>query len=215
MTTPPTAVQDVTSTLLEYARPRFENWIRLPFLSSLEAGTLAPDVFRNYLEQDFVYLRHYVRLYAALAAIAPDSYVEHFVGLAHGIVTVELDNHRRLGDGFDCDFDDVRLSSETKRYMSFLSEHTTDLAEGLVAMLPCVVGYGIAVSLLQPVTDGPYSTWFAAYASGDYRDVIDRHIALLNNVTIDPDRAKTIIDRALDCEDAFWNQLPQSQGPSI
>jgi thiaminase/transcriptional activator TenA len=208
------ATHDLASSLLEYAHPRFEKWRRMPFLSALEAGTLAQDTFRNYLEQDFVYLRHYARLYSALAAIAPDAEVEHFIGLANGIVTVELDSHRRLGNGFDCDFDDVTVSDETRSYMEFLTAHSSQMGEALVAMLPCVAGYGIAISMLSPGAAGPYAGWLAAYTSGDYQGVIDRHLSLLNHFDLDPDRAIAIIDRALDHEDAFWNQLPLSQGPT-
>lgn len=208
MTSSTTPASNLAGVLLHYAQPRFEAWRRLPFLAALEAGTLAPEIFRNYLEQDFVYLRHYARLYSALAAIAPDSDIDHFIALAHGIVVVELDNHRRLGDGFGCDFDAVVPSSETHAYMSFLSEHTHHMGEALVAMLPCVAGYGVALSGVAPHGAGHYSSWLAAYTSGDYRDVIDKHLALLNDFDIDPDRAITIIDRALDLEDAFWNQLP-------
>jgi thiaminase len=207
-----TAPGGLAAHLLDYGRPRFENWRRLPFLAGLASGTLPAAVFRHYLEQDFVYLRHYARLYSRLAAIAPDADVEHFIALASGIVTVELDNHRALGDGFGCDFDRVESSAETLAYTAFLTELSDDMGEALVSMLPCVAGYGIAVRGLSAADAGPYAGWIAAYSGSDYQHVIDRHLALVDHFDVDAARAKEIMDRALDLEDAFWNQLPESQG---
>ncbi|WEO77860.1 TenA family protein [Cryobacterium sp. SO2] len=210
MTTP-----TLSATLMAYAEPRFAAWCRMPFLTQLEAGTLPVEVFRNYLEQDFLYLRHYARLYARLASLASDADVEHFIALAHGIVAVELENHRALGDGFDCDFGDVIASPETRAYMGFLSRMSDNLGEALIAMLPCVAGYGVAIALLEPTGVGRYAGWLAAYTSGEYQHVIDRHLALVDRLDVSLDRATQIMDGALDHEDAFWNQLPQSQGTPL
>jgi thiaminase len=147
-----------------------------------------------------------------LAFLAPDADVEHFVTLAAGIISVELDNHRRLSAGFDCDFDNIVPGPELAQYMDFLMATSADMGEALVSMMPCVTGYGVALRALSPDNAGDYSGWVAAYTSGAYQDVIDRHCRLVDHFNIDYDRAITLIDRALDLEDAFWNQLPPTQG---
>ncbi|WP_213816687.1 TenA family protein [Glaciihabitans sp. dw_435] len=209
-----TDAPSLAATLTAYGQPRYEAWAQMPFLRGIQSGTLPVEVFRYYLEQNYLYLKHYARLYSRLAYLAPDGDVEHFIALASGVVTVELDNHRRLGEGFDCNFDEIVPSPELAGYMGFLSEMSADMGEALVSMLPCVAGYGVAVRMLTREGAGPYAGWIGAYTSGEYQDVIDRHLALIDHFAVDLDRATQIMDRALDFEDAFWNvQPPPSQRP--
>ncbi|MGO8658353.1 thiaminase II, partial [Rhizobium ruizarguesonis] len=45
----------------------------LPLLQRLSDGTLPPEVFRHYILQDALYLKHYARCLAIVAAKAPDN----------------------------------------------------------------------------------------------------------------------------------------------
>ncbi len=185
-------------------------WAELPLLSGVRSGSLDPLVFRHYLEQDFVYLRSYARYYARLAATATsDDEVAHFVALAHGVISVELDHHRRAAEPFGCDFDSVVPSAALTSYLDFYEEFAADRAATLVAMTPCIYGYGVALPLVRErAAGGPYSAWIDIYAGGDYTDLVERHFQMIDSADISLERANAIIDRALDLEVAFWNQLP-------
>jgi thiaminase (transcriptional activator TenA) len=69
---------------------------RLPFNAELAAGTLAPERFRFYIQQDAIYLGAYARVLAIAAAKAPDAEtVQVFAGDAVQAIAVEQALHGR------------------------------------------------------------------------------------------------------------------------
>ncbi|WNM24069.1 hypothetical protein RN607_11900 [Demequina capsici] len=184
-------------------------WPSLALLSGITDGTLDPAVFRHYLEQDYLYLRYYARLYSRLAAAGPEQDLEHAVRLANGIFAVELDRHIANAKPFGCDFAAAVASQETAAYMRFYDSLADDRAATLVAMLPCLYGYTVALAQVD-VADpsSAYAAWVAVYASGDYADMIERHCAMIDDSGIDPALAESVLTRGLQHEIAFWNQQP-------
>ncbi|WP_291056098.1 hypothetical protein [Herbiconiux sp.] len=186
-------------------------WADLPVLAGIRAGTLDPALFRNYLEQDYLYLRAYARHYSRLAATSTDDEtLEYFVALAHGVLAVELEHHRRAAAPFGCDFDDLRPSAETREYLAFYDTFHDDPDGMLVAMLPCIHGYGIALDLLRGPAIGPYREWIDIYTGGDYQALVQRHLRMVDQASLSEERAVSITDRALELERRFWNQIPES-----
>jgi thiaminase len=184
-------------------------WADLPILAGIRSGTLEEAVFRNYLEQDYLYLRAYVRLYSRLAAnAADDETMEYFVALAHGVMAVELEHHRRAAAPFGCDFDTVVPSPETLGYLAFYDSFGDDTAGMLVAMLPCTYGYGVTLDSLRGAATGPYRDWIDIYTGADYALLVDRHLRMVDEAQLPDDRADDITDRALGFERRFWNQSP-------
>ncbi|MCS5722357.1 hypothetical protein N1028_15210 [Herbiconiux sp. CPCC 203407] len=186
-------------------------WADLPILAGIRAGTLDPAVFRHYLEQDFLYLRAYARHYSRLAATSTDDEtLEYFVALAHGVVAVELEHHKQAAVPFGCDFTDVRPSATTAEYLAFYDGFADDFDGMLVAMLPCIYGYGVALEALRGSVDGVYRDWVDIYTGGDYAVLVDRHLRLVDAADLPVERALEITDRALGHERRFWNQLPET-----
>ncbi|MBM9468695.1 thiaminase II/PqqC family protein [Nakamurella leprariae] len=188
-------------------------WIDLPVLRGIADGTLDRAVFRNYLEQDFLYIAYYARIYVRLAAAATDDeLVERFVKLASAIYSTELDHHRRASAPFGCDFESATPSTELGDYLDFFEEIKGDAADTLVGMTPCIYGYGVALSQLRAAAtgDGEYATWLRIYSGDEYEAAMERHLALLDDLDITPERALELTDRALGLERAFWNQRPRT-----
>jgi thiaminase/transcriptional activator TenA len=201
----------LSAELKNFGRGRVEAWTGLPLLAGVARGDLPIEHFRYYLEQDYVYLRQYARLYSRLAANAPDEHVEHLVLLAANLIKVELDAHRRMGESFGCDFTDVTPSAECSSYMTFLGEASADFGEGLVAALPCLWGYGVALRMVPREHSGAYRSWLDIYAGGEYAAMIDRHCQMLDEADVSPARARELFTIALDHEDAFWSQRPSQK----
>lgn len=190
-----------------YGRPRVLGWATgLPLLTGVATGELPIERFRNYLQQDFIYLREYARLYCRLAANAPDEHVDHLIRLAANLVDVELDAHRSLGRRFGADFSAVRPSPECAAYIAFLREASADFGEGLVAVLPCLWGYGVTLSAVPLRDSGPYREWLEIYQGDAYASMIERHCRMIDEAGLDRDRAYQIFDRAMAFEVDFWNQ---------
>jgi len=199
----------LSQTLTAAVTERAADWVELPILAGIRAGTLDPAVFRNYLEQDFLYLRYYGRIYARLAAQSEtDDELEHFVALANGVLGVELDHHRGAAAPFACDFDAVVPSSQLTDYIAFYESISDDRAATLVGMLPCTYGYGVALQLVKSGDLGPYREWIEMYTSGAYEHIMAKHLAMIDAADIEVDRALAIIERGLVLEHEFWNQRP-------
>ncbi|MFT4306310.1 MAG: hypothetical protein QM604_05425 [Microbacterium sp.] len=186
------------------------DWVRLPILSGVQDGTLDPRIFRNYLEQDYLYLRYYARIYARLAAAATTHQeLAHFIALAAGTLDVELDHHIAASAPFGCDFAAARPSPQLAAYLAFYDELADDRDATLVAMLPCAYGYAVALDLIKDGELGAYADWVGMYTSGAYAQITARHLAMIDGCAIDVDRAVAIVERGLALEHGFWNQLPE------
>jgi len=184
-------------------------WVRLPILAGVRDGSLDPRIFRHYLEQDYLYLRYYARIYARLAASAAShEELEHFLTLATSTLRIEIDHHIRAAEPFGCDFDAAVPSRELEDYIAYYDELAGDRAATLVSMLPCTYGYGVALARIRDGDLGPYRPWVEMYTSGAYADIMARHLAMVDAADIDADRALAIIERGLALEHAFWNQAP-------
>ncbi len=206
-----TPTDTLSARLMERVTEEASRWPSLPLLTGVADGTLDPAVFRHYLEQDYLYLRYYARLFARLAASGPDADLEHSVRLAHGIFAVELDRHIENSGPFGCEFSTAEPSPETQAYLDFYDSLAEDRAATLVAMLPCLYGYTVALSLVEVNDpDSAYAEWVGVYSSGDYMDMITRHCTMIDRSDIDAERAEAVLARGLAHEIEFWNQRPVS-----
>ena len=66
---------------LRHNCPSWDGYIQHDFVKQLAAGTLAPDSFRHYLIQDYLYLIHYTRV-MALSVYKSDTLAQMRVGQA-------------------------------------------------------------------------------------------------------------------------------------
>jgi thiaminase/transcriptional activator TenA len=202
----------VTTTLSEQLRelgqPHVIAWHDLPLVAGIGRGDVDPAWFRYYLEQDYLYVTSYVRLFAKLAAAAPDEHVEHLVGLAWNLIDQELENHRALALGFGCDFETATPSPTCAAYVEFLHETAADFGLGLVAALPCLWGYGELCRSLPLPPEGALRQWIEIYRKPRYDGLIDRHCLMIDDAEVDPHEAEAVFNRGLEFEVEFWNQRP-------
>jgi thiaminase/transcriptional activator TenA len=194
--------------LRELGTPHVEAWQELPLVAAIGRGDPDPDVFRHYLEQDFLYVTSYVRLYAKLAAHAPEEHVVDLVQLAWNLADVELGHHRELGATFGCRFDDIAASDVCAAYVDFQLAAAADFGLGLTAALPCIWGYGLLCRSLPIPPRGVYREWLELYRSDRYDGLIENHCAMLDAAGPDPTAAEAVFNKALAFEVAFWNQTP-------
>ena len=206
------AETSISMALRERITEAASQWVELPLLAGVRDGSLDTAVFRHYLEQDYRYLHYYARIYSRLAAqAATDDELEHFIALANGILSVELEHHKHAAAPFGCDFDRIEPSPQLRDYLAFYDAIADDRDATLVAMLPCIYGYGVALALIRDATvDGPYRDWIDIYTGGDYAAIMDRHFAMVDGSSLSPDRALAIVEQGLAHEIEFWNQRPEA-----
>ncbi|MDQ3458166.1 MAG: thiaminase II, partial [Deinococcota bacterium] len=72
----------LTERLAEAAAKDWEAALKHPFVRELGRGTLAREAFQRFLEQDWLFLRDYARLFALAAAKSRDlQAMRQFAGL--------------------------------------------------------------------------------------------------------------------------------------
>ena len=163
------------------------------FVEGLAQGTLPQENFRFYLVQDYRFLIHFSRAWA-LAAFKSDDVEEirACAGLVHALVDQELQLHVRTCAGWGLSEADLVATPEhpaNAAYTRYVLERglAGDLADLLVALAPCVVGYAeigarLARDPATNQTDNAYAEWIATYAGEDYQGGAAMAVAQLDRV---------------------------------
>jgi thiaminase (transcriptional activator TenA) len=203
-------IPETPSALLErIGRPEVERWTGHPFVRGLADGTLPVDAFRWYLQQDWLYLKNYVRVYARLAGQAPDDAVEHLVGLAHDLARTELGLLREMMAPWGVAFEGVEPTAVNARYQAWLLEvAAADFATGVAATMPCLWGYSVmSRTLPAPPDDGshPYAAWLETYRGDTMWENTRRLLELLDRVAVDLEAVEGAYRTAFDLEWRFWD----------
>jgi thiaminase (transcriptional activator TenA) len=213
----------IPSRLLEHiGLPEVERWRGHPFVSGLSDGTLPIEAFRWYLQQDWLYLKNYVRVYARLAGVAPDGAMEHLVHLAHELVTTELGLIKAMMEPFDVELVGIEPTPVNREYQEFLLDAAArDFAEGVAATMPCLWGYSVlGRGMPEPPADGshPYRSWVDVYRADSMRANTDLLLGLLDEAVLSaadtsgnagtaPDLTaiERAFRRAFELEMRFWD----------
>jgi thiaminase/transcriptional activator TenA len=185
--------------------------LRHPTVAGIARGDLDPAVFRSWLEQDYLFLLDYVRVFAKLAAKAPDAHLGDFVDLAHSTWHDELELHRSLSEPFGADLERAVKGPACSAYTSFLLEAADDYGRGLAALLPCMWGYselGSRLAASAPV-EHRYSPWIETYANEGFAALARRCAQMLDEAhaagLVDETDATAAFDTSLAHELAFWD----------
>ncbi len=162
-----------------------------PFIQGIAAGTLPQACFTHYLTQDYLFLVQFARAYG-LAAFKGETLADIRAAAATltAIVETELPMHLaycREWGLCEPDLEATREAKETLAYTRFVLDRglAGDLLDLLVALAPCVVGYGeigraLAADPATRRTGNPYGAWIATYAGDEYQRVAAAHAAQMN-----------------------------------
>ncbi|RJQ81749.1 transcriptional regulator [Pseudonocardiaceae bacterium YIM PH 21723] len=182
-----------------------------PTLRGIADGTLDPEVFRSWLEQDYLFLLDYVRVFSRLAWQAPDEHLGDLVDLAHNTWHEELRLHRGLAAEFGAMLDIARKGPACAGYSGFLLDSAADYGTGLAAMLPCMWGYSEIGQRLAHRTpaDSRYAAWVGTYSDPAFAALAARCAQMLDEAhakgLVTEEAAEAAFRKALDHELAFWD----------
>jgi len=200
-------VSSLSQQLQRLGEPLLSEQLRHPTVLGIARGDLDPAVFRRWLEQDYLYLLDYVRVYSRLAWQAPDGHLGELVDLAHTTWHAELNLHRQLAAPFGADLGGARKSPQCTAYTSFLLDAAADYGVGLAALLPCMWGYSQLGQRLaeHPPVDQRYRRWVDTYADPTFAALAARCAQMLNEAAPDPAEAQVAFLTAMQHELAFWD----------
>jgi thiaminase/transcriptional activator TenA len=188
-------------------RPMLEQQLRHPTVVGIARGDLDEAVFRAWLEQDYLFLHDYVRVFARLAWQAPDAHLGDLVELAHSTFFEELSLHRALAGEFGADLAGAVKGPACAAYTTFLLETAASYGEGLAALYPCMWGYSTLGRMLaaSPPAEPRYRRWVDVYADPAFVMLTGRVATMLNEAAPDPERARAAFVEGMRHELAFWD----------
>jgi thiaminase/transcriptional activator TenA len=191
--------------LEDLGRPLLQAQLDHPTVRGIARGDLDERVFRSWLEQDYVFLLDYVRVFSRLAWQAPDGHLGDLVDLAHETLHGELALHRSLAAEFGADLDGASKGPACAAYTSFLLDAAADYGTGLAALYPCMWGYSTLGRSL-PVPDEPrYRRWVETYADPGFADLAARCGQMLDEAEPDRALAEAAFLEGMAHELAFWD----------
>ncbi len=196
-----------------------------PFVEALRDGTLAPEVFRDYIAQDAFFLEAFARAYALALARSRGS---EPIGLFHrliGGVRDELKLHAAYAAELKIDLSEVQPNPACRTYTDFLlaTAWHGSLGEVLAALTPCMRLYAFLGKelLLQigdegKVTVHPYGRWITTYSGPDMQELADHIDSLLDRFSSDTPAVRQAYRYAMQCEvdffSAAWETRAQISG---
>jgi len=175
----------VCADLRERALPVWATLHEHPFIQELAAGTLPPEKFRFYLEQNLLYLPEYARAIAIGAARSRDlPQLQSFTAALDNIVSTEIpENQALLGDIIALGAEDrggaLVMAPRNVAYTSYLiaAAFRGGPLDVMTAIMPCAWSYGeIASALPSEATTAHsvYGAWIGFFASDEYAALVER-----------------------------------------
>lgn len=170
-----------TDILFEDVRELWEKYLEHPFVKEIGEGTLEKEKFKNYLVQDYLYLKEYAKVFAmGLVKAESLSDMNVYYGSIKGILEDETEVHTNYLKYFGIDQDKVfdnRKEMTTESYTSYMLGIGLkgDLKEIAMTILPCAWSYQfIGRSLYEKHKDALdnnfYKPWIEEYSSVEFEE---------------------------------------------
>jgi thiaminase/transcriptional activator TenA len=188
-------------------RPMLDEQVKHPTVAGIARGDLDEAVFRSWLEQDYLFLLDYVRVFSRLAWQAPAEHLGDLVDLAHSTFHEELSLHRSLAGEFGADLEGATKGPACTAYTGFLLEAAASYGEGLAALYPCMWGYSTLGGVLaaDPPAEPRYRRWVDTYADPGFVELTRRCAQMLDEAAPDSGRAEALFLEGMRHEAAFWD----------
>jgi thiaminase/transcriptional activator TenA len=170
--------------------PTYDAILAHPFLTGIADGTLPPQRFVYFIEQDGLYLRAYARAlsYAAGHALEPAD-TALLTSSAAEAIAVEVGMHAELLQGFGASPREtraVRLSPSGELYVQTILAHTAQgpFSEAMASVLACFWIYAeVGRTLIRGGSPDPrYQRWIDTYADPAFAATVDGVLAITNRV---------------------------------
>lgn len=198
------------------------------FLQQLAEGSLPIAAFKYYLQQDYLFLKHYARAYAL--AIYKGTTIQQMSlgykcldGLLGGEINLHLDYCQQWGIDVSV-LEELEEGVATVAYTRFVLDTglTGDLLDLYVALAPCALGYAqIGQRLfIAPETQkegNAYWPWIETYAGEEFTHAVSEQMTaletLLEQLPEESPRWRQLqrtFSTATNMEAAFWQQALDS-----
>ena len=163
------------------------------FVQKVSDGSLDKKLYLKYLKQDYVFLIHFSRAWALLVAKSK-SVNEMRIASAtlDALVNEEIQLHIKTCKAEGITEEQLFKTEEELNNLAYTryvleAGYSGDFLDLLVALSPCVFGYGEIGLYLKSISknDNPYISWINTYNSKEYQEVCINIGSLLDEATQD------------------------------
>jgi len=209
--------------LWETIAPTFGAIVSHPFLTSVADGSLPPERFVYFVEQDRLYLRAFSRALSFAAGHAENpADTALLTGSAATAIAVEEGMHVELLEGFGVEPEEMEpaeLSPSGELYVQTILSHSSrgPLAEALASVLACFWIYAeVGKELIAKGSPDPrYQRWIETYGDPTFAETVAAVLAIVDRIgeeASEAERARVQAIFAQGCRlewmfwDAAWRQ---------
>lgn len=185
-----------TDKLFSAVQEIWEEYLEHPFVKGIATGTLDKEKFKNYLIQDYLYLKDYSKVFCVgIIKATTMEEMRFYYNSIQGTMNDETAVHIEYLKGFG--YDEVEIEREknhmvTSSYVSYMQAQalTGGLKEITAAVLPCTWSYSyigryIKENYSDSYENNFYKPWIDVYSSDDYTVFTDQWIDYTNNLCKD------------------------------
>lgn len=194
--------------------------LNLPFLKKLADGSLDPEVFKFYIQQDALYLTHFGRVLAMIAAKSNQ--------MTHSLAYIRYAEHalvveKALHNSFFVDFqlqDLGEMQPVCHHYCHYLRSMAgfESIEVAMAATLPCFWIYkevGNYIYQHHLSEQNPYQRWINTYASEEFNDSVAHAIEICDEIAskTSPENRAQMTEaflRASALEYEFWRAADEN-----
>ena len=211
----------ITDYLFENVKPIWEEYLKHDFLKNMGNGTLCKEKFKNYLIQDYLYLKEYAKVYAmALVKCENIDQMKFCQNSINGILEDESATHiwylKNFGEKIE-ELEKYKIKEDNENYTSYMESIALkgDLIDTMVSVLPCAWSYYYIAKNLKEIykenlEENFYKSWIDSYSCEGYEQVAKKSIDFVNVLCKNIDynkkeKLKDIFIKSSIYEMRFWD----------
>lgn len=199
----------------------WDGYLEHPFVKGIGEGTLDKEKFKNYLIQDYLYLKDYAKVFA-MGLVKAETMKE--MKFYHESIKEVLDDETAVHVNYLKDFG--LSTEEVEAYKSELTtESYTNYMLGIalkgdskdiaMTIMPCTwsyyyIGKHLYETYKENLKDNFYAPWIEGYASNEFRECAQEWIDYIDDICKDisevkKEKLKDIFIKSSLYEMEFWN----------
>ena len=199
----------------------WDGYLEHPFVKGIGEGTLDKEKFKNYLIQDYLYLKDYAKVFAmGLVKAETMKEMKFYHESIKGVLDDETAVHVNYLKDFGLSTEEVEAyKSEltTESYTNYmlgiaLKGDSKDIA---MTIMPCTwsyyyIGKHLYETYKENLKDNFYAPWIEGYASNEFRECAQEWIDYIDDICKDisevkKEKLKDIFIKSSLYEMEFWN----------
>ncbi|MBU3091963.1 thiaminase II [Clostridium sp. CM028] len=211
-----------TDYIFEEVKEFWNSYLEHPFIKEIGEGTLDKEKFKNYLIQDYLYLKEYSKVFSVglIKAKTMDE-MKFYYNSIRGIMEDETAVHIKYLEGFGLtakETEKCEYKLITTSYTSYMQgvALTGDLKEIALVAMPCTWSYSYIGKYIKKtyghkLEGNFFNPWIEEYASEDFEKFTNDWLDYINDLCEDIDeiekkRLLAIFMKSCMYELEFWNR---------